>query len=58
MDDQQQWSDEVTGSGTGKHLPLLVEGWCPWKESGPHGDRVCAHLEGHDGDCDMREVLP
>lgn len=39
-------------------LPELVDGYCPVKECGPDGDRICMHLEGHDGDCDMQEVRP
>lgn len=39
-------------------LPEIVDGYCPWKESGPDGDRICVLLEGHDGDCDMQQVEP
>jgi hypothetical protein len=41
---------------SGRPLPPLVEGWCPWKERDADGtDRICMLLEGHDGNCDMQE---
>ncbi|MFD9463492.1 hypothetical protein [Streptomyces sp. NPDC060027] len=39
-------------------LPPLRKGYCPWKESGPDGNRTCRFLAGHDGDCDMQPVTP
>ncbi|MEU8469546.1 hypothetical protein AB0F30_16755 [Streptomyces sp. NPDC029006] len=49
-------TEQFTGDLPDRPLPPLVDGWCPWKESGPDGDRICMLPQGHDGDCEMQEV--
>lgn len=51
-------TEQNTGPAPDRPLPPHVDGRCPWKESGPDGDRICVLSEHHDGDCDMRTVTP
>lgn len=51
-------TEQFTGPVPDRPLPPLIEDRCPWKESGPDGDRICRLPEGHDGDCDMQQVAP